>query len=41
MGLGPGINFQHIDKRLAFTKEKPQSVMETLIKLLSRRKRPK
>ncbi|MFZ1397442.1 MAG: ABC transporter ATP-binding protein [Candidatus Promineifilaceae bacterium] len=41
MGLEPVISFQNVDKRFAFTKEKPQSVMETFIKLFSRRKGPK
>lgn len=41
MGLEPVISFQHVDKRFAFTKEKPQSVMETFIKLFSRRRQPK
>ena len=41
MGLEPIISFQNVDKRFAFTKEKPQSVMETFIKLFSRRKGPK
>ena len=43
MGLEPVISFQHVDKRFAFTKEKPQSVMETFIKLfsLSQRREPK
>lgn len=38
MGLEPVISFQNVDKRFAFTKEKPQSVMETFIKLFSRRR---
>ena len=37
----PIIRFQNVDKRFAFTKEKPQSVMETFIALFSRRKQPK
>ncbi|MCA9955221.1 MAG: hypothetical protein KC434_10915, partial [Anaerolineales bacterium] len=41
MGLEPVISFQHVDKRFVFTKEKPQSVMETFIKLFSRRRQPK
>ncbi|MCA9942287.1 MAG: ABC transporter ATP-binding protein [Anaerolineales bacterium] len=41
MGSEPIIRFQNVDKRFAFTKEKPQSVMETFIKLFSRRKGPK
>ncbi len=41
MGPEPIISFQNVDKRFAFTKEKPQSVMETFIKLFSWRKRPK
>lgn len=41
MGLEPVISFQHVDKRFVFTKEKPQSVMETFIKLFSRRRLPK
>lgn len=41
MGLEPVISFQNVDKRFAFTKEKPQSVMETFIKLFSRRRQPK
>ena len=41
MGQEPIIRFQNVDKRFAFTKEKPQSVMETFISLFSRRKQPK
>ncbi|WP_420627291.1 ABC transporter ATP-binding protein [Candidatus Leptofilum sp.] len=41
MGLEPVISFQNVDKRFAFTKEKPQSVMETFINFFSRRKPPK
>jgi ABC-type polysaccharide/polyol phosphate transport system ATPase subunit len=41
MGPEPIISFQNVDKRFAFTKEKPQSVMETFIALFSRRKGPK
>jgi ABC-type polysaccharide/polyol phosphate transport system ATPase subunit len=41
MGLEPIISFQNVDKRFAFMKEKPQSVMETFIKLFSRQKRGK
>ncbi len=41
MGSEPIISFQNVDKRFAFTKEKPQSVMETFIALFSRRKGPK
>ena len=41
MGLEPVISFQNVDKRFAFTKEKPQSVLETFIALFSRRRQPK
>ena len=41
MGLEPVISFQNVDKRFAFTKEKPQSMMETFIALFSLSKRPK
>lgn len=41
MGLEPVISFQHVDKRFAFTKEKPQSVMESFINFFSRRGRAK
>jgi len=41
MGPEPIISFQNVDKRFAFTKEKPQSVMETFISLFSRRRQPK
>lgn len=41
MGIEPIIRFQNVDKRFAFTKEKPQSVMETFISLFSRRRQPK
>ena len=41
MGLEPVISFQNVDKRFAFTKEKPQSVMETFINFFSRRRQPK
>lgn len=41
MGFEPVISFQNVDKRFAFTKEKPQSVLESFIKLFSRRRQPK
>ena len=41
MGPEPIISFQHVDKRFAFTQEKPQSVMETFIKLFSWRRQPR
>jgi lipopolysaccharide transport system ATP-binding protein len=41
MGNEPIIRFQNVDKRFAFTKEKPQSVMEMFISIFSWRKRRK
>ena len=39
MGVEPIIRFENVDKRFAFTKEKPQSVMESFIAAFSRRKK--
>lgn len=41
MGNEPIIRFQNVDKRFAFTKEKPQSVLEMFIAIFSRRKKRK
>lgn len=36
MGVEPIIRFQNVSKRFAFTKEKPQSILETVISAFSR-----